>query len=79
MRLLQDNCVRIELKTSFCSGRHVRITDDMIVNILEVTAKLETPQVFTSLYLLAFFSFLRLSNMVPHSFKNFDVSRHLGV
>ena len=54
------------------------LTDDTILNILEVTAKLEAPQVFTSLYLLAFFSFLRLSTMVPHSFKNFDVSRHLA-
>ena len=54
------------------------LTNDMIVNILQVTAKMEAPQVFTSLYLLAFFSFLRLSNMVPHSFKNFDVSRHLA-
>ena len=54
------------------------LTHDMIVNILEVTAKLEAPQVFTSLYLLAFYSFLRLSNMVPHSFKNFDVSIHLA-
>ena len=26
MRLLQDNCVRIELKTRFCAGRHVRIS-----------------------------------------------------
>ena len=54
------------------------LTHDMIMSILEVTAKLEAPQVFTSLYLLTFFSFLRLSNMVPHSFKNFDVSRHLA-
>ena len=44
------------------------LTHDMLISILEVTAKLEAPQVFTSLYLLAFFSFLRLSNIVPHSF-----------
>ena len=48
------------------------LTQDMLISILEVTAKLEAPQIFTALYLLAFFSFLRLSNMVPHSFKNFD-------
>ena len=54
------------------------LTHDMLISILEVTAKLEAPQVFTSLYLLAFFSFLRLFNMVPHSFKNFDGSRHLA-
>ena len=54
------------------------LTHDMLISILEVTAKLEAPQVFRSLYLLAFFSFLRLSNMVPHSLKNFDGSRHLA-
>ena len=50
------------------------LTDAMILKILEATGKLEAPDVFTALYLLPFFSFLRLSNMVPHSF---DVSRHL--
>ena len=54
------------------------VTHDMLISILEATAKLEAPQVFTSLYLLAFFSFLRLSNIVPHSFKQFDGSRHLA-
>ena len=54
------------------------LTDAMIVDILEVTAQLETPQAFTALYLLAFFSFLRLSTMVPHSFRSFDISRHLA-
>ena len=29
-------------------------------------------------YLLAFYSFLRLSYIVPHSFKDFDTSRHLA-
>ena len=53
------------------------LTDAMILDILEVTAQLETPKVFTALYLLAFFSFLRLSNMVPHCFCSFDISRHL--
>ena len=54
------------------------LTHDMLISILEATANLEALQVFTSLYLLAFFSFLRLSNMVPHSFKQFDGSRHLA-
>ena len=54
------------------------LTDAMIFDILETTAQLENPQVFTALYLLAFFSFLRLSNMVPHSFASFDLSRNLA-
>ena len=35
-------------------------------------------QIFKSLYLLAFYSFLRLSNMVPHAISQFDPSRHLA-
>ena len=54
------------------------LTDAMLVDIVQVTAQLETPQVFTALYLLGFFSFLRLSNMIPHSFCSFDISRHLA-
>ena len=33
------------------------LTDAMIFDILETTAKLEHPQVFTALYVLAFLSF----------------------
>ena len=54
------------------------LTDVMIFDILETTAKLEHPQVFTTLYLLALLSFLRLSNKVPHSFTSFDLSRRLA-
>ena len=54
------------------------LTDAMLLNILETIAQLEHPQAFTALYLLAFFSFLRLSNMVPHSFGTFDILRHLA-
>ena len=54
------------------------LTHDTLLQILEVTETLEDPQVFRPLYLLAFFSFLRLSNLVPHTFKTYDVSRHLA-
>ena len=33
--------------------------------------------VFIPLYLMFFFSFLRLENIVPHSSASFDISRHL--
>ena len=38
---------------------------------------MQHPVLFQSLYLLCFFSFLRLSNILPHSVKNFDISRQL--
>ena len=54
------------------------LTHDMLLEMIQVASKFEHPHVFTALYLLAFFSFLRLSNLVPHTFRSFDVSRHLA-
>ena len=34
-------------------------------------------RIFKALFLLAFFGFLRLSNIAPHSLNSFDSSRHL--
>ena len=39
---------------------------------------LEHPHVFTTVYLLAFFSFIRLSNIVPHTRAQYDHTRHLA-
>ena len=49
---------------------------DMLTHIVLQSQKFEFSHIFTPLYLLAFYSFLRLSNIVPHSFMSFDVSRH---
>ena len=35
-------------------------------------------QVFKALFLMAFFGFLRLSNLCPHSFDSYDFTRHLS-
>ena len=40
--------------------------------------KFQFSQVFIALYLLCFYFFLRLSNIVPHAFAGFDISRHLA-
>ena len=40
--------------------------------------KFQSPVVFKSLYLLMFFSFLRLSNVLPHSIAKFDYTRQLA-
>ena len=50
----------------------------MLQDIVIQSEKFEFSQVFIALYLLAFYSFLRLSNIVPHAFTGFDISRHLG-
>ena len=50
---------------------------DMLRQIVIQCQKFEFSHIFAALYLLAFYSFLRLSNIVPHSFMGFDLSRHL--
>ena len=50
----------------------------MLLDIIATTEALEFSEIFLSVYLLAFFSFLRLSNMVPHAKNGFDPSRHLA-
>ena len=51
---------------------------DMLTYIATQCQKFEFSHIFAALYLLAFYSFLRLSNIVPHSFRGFDPSRHLA-
>ena len=53
-------------------------TEQMLLDIIAATETLEFSEIFLSVYLLAFFSFLRLSNMVPHAKNGFDPSRHLA-
>ena len=37
------------------------------------------PVVFKAVYLVAFFSFLRISNLLPHSIRSFDPTRQLPI
>ena len=53
-------------------------TEQMLLDIIATTETLEFSEIFLSVYLLAFFSFLRLSNMVPHAKNGFNPSRHLA-
>ena len=55
------------------------IDQTLLLQIITVSDHLQFPLVYKSLYLLAFFSFLRLSNILPHTMKTFDKSRHLCV
>ena len=51
---------------------------EMLRDIVIQSQKFEFSQVFIPLYLLAFYSFLRLSNIAPHAFTGFDTSRHVA-
>ena len=53
------------------------ITIQMLQQILQTCDLLADPVLFKALYLFTFFSFLRMSNILPHSVKQFDGTRHL--
>ena len=53
-------------------------TEKILLDIIAATETLKFSEIFLSIYLLSFFSFLRLSNMVPHAKNGFDPSRHLA-
>ena len=57
---------------------HSILDEHMLKQVLLVCHELQNSLVFSAIYLLAFFSFLRLSNIVPHSTSTFNVSRHLA-
>ena len=53
--------------------------ETLLMQIITVSTYLKFPHTFKILYLLAFFSFLRLSNILPHTASTFDKTRHLCV
>ena len=50
----------------------------LLYRIIQVCDTMYMGQIFKAIYLLAFYSFLHLSNIVPHSISQFDSSRHLA-
>ena len=50
----------------------------LLEKIINLCDHMQFPQVFKPLYLLMFFSFLRMSNVLPHGINKFDFTRHLS-
>ena len=53
------------------------ITTQMLQQIVAISKTMDNPLLFKTLYWFTFFSFLRLSNILPHSVQKFDPTRHL--
>ena len=51
---------------------------EVLSNILQDTRAFPYAVVYQSFYLFCFFSFLRISNILPHIIASFDLSRHLS-
>ena len=57
----------------------VNLDENLLMFIISVSETLQFSTIFKPLYLLAFFSFLRISNILPHSIKAFDPTRQLAI
>ena len=62
----------LKLNRSFVPRMSMLIDKTLLIQIVTASAKLQLPEVYRPLYLLAFFSFLRLSNILPHTVNMFD-------
>ena len=50
---------------------------DILKDLIAACDALKSPYTFKAIFLIAFFGFLRISNISPHSVREFDTSRHL--
>ena len=69
----------IKINRSLQPSFKLIIDESILDSICKVCSHLPFPVVFKALYLLAYFSFLRLSSILPHSLATFDRTRHLCV
>ena len=68
----------LQINAPFSPTVRVTISVDMLMDIIRVCDKLRHPVLFKALYVFCFFSFLRLSNILPHAIRQYDVTRHLA-
>ena len=71
------NCDRIHLFLRAMKINRPLSLKILLHSILQACSCLQYPQVFPALYSFLFFSFLRLSNVLPHSIHTFDPSGQL--
>ena len=69
----------LKLNRSFAPRLSMVIDETLLLKLVTASAQLQFPEVYRPLYLLAFFSSLRLSNILPHTVNTFDKTRHLCV
>ena len=54
------------------------LTLDTLQKIVTISKTLDHSLTFVALYTFSFFSFLHLSNLLPHTTKQFDITRHMA-
>ena len=68
----------IKLNRPVCVSTKNVISLEILHKIVHCCDTLYMGPIFKAVFLVAFFGFFRLSNLAPHSFSSFDVSRHLA-
>ena len=67
-----------QLQAPFTPKRVNLLDIHVLEQVIQQCDFFQFPIIFKTLYLLLFFSFLRLSNVLPHSINTFDNTRHLA-
>ena len=61
-----------------CPVRRNIMSMDMLLRLIRPCDTLESAFTYKAMFLMAFFGFLCISNLAPHSYSQFDPSRHLN-
>ena len=68
----------LKIQAPFCPSVRSHIDISTLEDIRLQCQNFSYPEIFRPLYLLCFFSFLRLSNILPHTVESFDSTRQLA-
>ena len=67
----------VKINRPLCPTRRNIMSLDTLMKLIKACDGLESPFTYKAIFLMAFFGFLRISNLAPHSLSQFDPSRHL--
>ena len=67
----------VKINRPLCPVRRNIMSLETLKQLIQVCRILPSYLTFRAIFLMAFFGFLRISNIAPHSYSQFDPSRHL--
>ena len=68
----------LKLNRQFAPKINPTLTVSTLESVITVAKTMQHQVTFVALYSFCFFSFLRLSNLLPHTPNTFDITRHLA-
>ena len=68
----------LKLTKSFAPKVSPVLNTDLLLQIVQTCEARDHPIVYKALYLFRYFSFLRMSNILPHSTTTYDYTRHIS-